>query len=558
MSGGEPAGETRSLGVGSDVRLPETASVFAGDGSPTGASVLINLIVAAALVGLGGLAWHAQRSFSFVVDEWDILAHHVHGHLLTPYNGHLSLVPIVIYQGLAHTVGIGSYRPYGTIGILVFLAIPAVFFLTHRRVVDPALAAVGTLAIAWSWAAQMNLLYGFLVNFDLPLLMLVISWWLIRRDRLRDDLWAVVAVTIALASSSVGVVVAVAVGVELVIGRARVRRLVRFAPPMILWVAWWVARHEPTAPASFGARATYAWHMVVGILAGFTLGWKPGAVLVAVAIAAIGWMAWRRWHTIDAHVLAIAIALGFFVALSAFSRAGEIDLNPPDASRYVWMGDVLIVAALVWCVRGRRVPIASTVAAAALVVVGGVALLGHTSDHRSYILDYTARTRPFLLGAEMAGPAADPTRILPLNLIPVTVSEYLDLVATVGSPVAGRTPADLGSAPARSEADGILASETRITSRFETGAPRCIPTKKIPASSHGDIAVDAGTTLVIVAPKGASIRLRRLAGSFGPQAALTLPPGTTVHFTGPDDHREWPWHVALHGAGATAALCAAS
>ncbi len=237
------------------------------------------------IVGLAvlvALALRFQRGFSFVVDEWDILAHYYDGHYLSPYNGHLSLVPVAIYQTLASTVGIDSYRMYGAVGIAVFLAIPVAFFVSHRRHVDERLVAVAALGIAWSWAAQHNLMYGFLMNFDIPLLMLVVSWPLIRRATLRADLWAVAALSIALASSSVGVVVAFAIGVELILARTPLRRLVRFAPPVLAWALWWILRHEATKPASLAERASYAWHVAVAILAGFTLGWTPGAVIVAL------------------------------------------------------------------------------------------------------------------------------------------------------------------------------------------------------------------------------------------------------------------------------------
>ena len=389
------------------------------------------------LAVLGGVAISLARGFSFIVDEWDILGLHVHGDFLTPYNGHLSIIPIAMYQGLAHTGGIGSYWPYFLVSLTVFLAIPVAFFFTHRREVAPGIVAVCALGIAWSWAAQGNILYGFLVNFNLPLLMLFLAWPLIRRDSFRGDLLTILTLAVALATSSNGVVVAFAIGVELLLLRVPFRRLLRFAPPVIAWCIWWIFRHDPTKPASFGDKAAYAWHMGVAILAGFSLGWKPGAFLSAAVIIALVWTAWRRWKTVDAHVVAIGATLVFFIVLSSYSRAGDIALNPPDAARYVWVGNLLIISGLLWCVRGRQVPLPALGAVAAVVVLGAVGLVGHMNDYRSYVLNYTARTRPVLLAVENAGPHADRSRILPLNLIPVTVGDYLDLVHAVGSPVTG-------------------------------------------------------------------------------------------------------------------------
>ncbi len=61
------------------------------------------LLVAAAVAG---------RDLWFFSDDWNIYADYHDGNLLTPFNGHLSLVPAGIYRVLFHTAGMGSYLPY--------------------------------------------------------------------------------------------------------------------------------------------------------------------------------------------------------------------------------------------------------------------------------------------------------------------------------------------------------------------------------------------------------------------------------------------------------------
>lgn len=517
-------------------------------------SRLADGLVAVGLVVLGALSWYLCRGFTFVADEWDILAHHVHGDLLSPYNGHLSLVPAGIYQALAHTVGVGSYWPYLAVGLVGYLAVPAVFHLTHRRRVDPLLSALGALAIAWSWAASMNLMYGFLINFDLPLVLMLVAWWLIRRDTTGADWGAAAVLAVALASSSVGVVATVAVVMPLVVARAPLRRLARFAVPVVAWVAWWLVWHEPTTPASLGERAGYAWNMTVGILAGFTLGWKPGALVsLAVIVAVLVWAA--RADRIDAHVIGIGVAFGVFVLLSAFSRAGELALNPPDASRYVWLGDLLIVAALTWCARGLRLSARVLGAVALVVVIGAVGLVGNMRDYREFPLGERARTRAFLVGAEIAGPAADPDRILPLNMIPVTVGEYLELVATVGSPVAGVAPGDWGSPEARHAADALLVAELGLTPRV--GRDVWCPAGTEPGA--------AGSGWVEVAPGGAvhlstgadpaRVVVRRLASPEDPVVLAEVAAHRQGLVHPPTDRSSLPWFVEVRGEGATLSRC---
>lgn len=493
------------------------------------------------LVALAVLAWWTQRGFWFVADEWDVLAHYVDGSLLTPYNGHLSVVPVAVYQALAHTVGISSYRPYGTIGIVVLLAIPVALALTHRRVVDARLVGVAALGVAWSWGAQTNLLYGFLINFDIPIVMLVVAWWLIRRDRLSADLWAAAALTIALASSSVGVVVAFAVGLELVLRRVPVRRLVTFAPPVIAWAVWWLARHEATKPATLGAKASYAWHMTVAILAGFTAGWRPGAALVAVALIVILVVAHRRWRTVDAHVVAALAAAVAFVALTAYSRAGDLALNPTDSPRYVFLGQFLLIAALLWCVRGRAVTSGVPVAAMAVVLLGAVGLVGHLDAHRDFVLDYQQRTRPVLAATEAAGAHADGARILPLNLIPVTVEQYLRLVDEVGSPVLDLPLDELGSRSARRQADALLLADESVTLQASPGTRRCVAVPG-PVPPPGTKLEPGGRYQIWTSPaKTVDVRLRRFADAGDGHAIGSMHPAERGVLALPADGSERPW-----------------
>lgn len=55
-----------------------------------------------ALAALCVVASRAQRGLWFIADQRDVLAHFVDGHHFQPYNGHLSVISVLVYQGLAH------------------------------------------------------------------------------------------------------------------------------------------------------------------------------------------------------------------------------------------------------------------------------------------------------------------------------------------------------------------------------------------------------------------------------------------------------------------------
>lgn len=515
--------------------------------------------LAAGLAALTVIAFRLQRGFSFVIDEWDMLAHYYNGGYLTPYNGHLSLVPIGIYQGLARTVGLGSYRPYAVVGLIIYLAIPVVLYTTHRRRIDPLLVALSALGIAWLWAAEWDVLYALQLVSNLPILMLLIAWWLIRFDDLRHDLWAVVAVGIALATSTTGVVVAFAVIAELVIARTSPRRWARFAPAIGAWLLWYAFYHDSIDPASFGSRVAYAWHLGVAILSGFTLGWKPGAAFVTIALVVVFVAAWRRWHAVDAHVVATLSSIAFFVALTAYSRAGAIALNPPDTHRYVFFGDLLLIAALLWCIRGRRPHWLVHIGVCIIVVVGAIGLVHNLRDYRTMAVDFGQRTRPYLVGAEAAGHRAEPSRILPLNLIPVTVGQYLGLVHQVGSPVAGIPFDRLGNEQARTAADQLLVHDLNVAARGVSRRPNCATgwdEVDGPVPRAG-IRLDPGDTLYVRATHGGQVHvhIRRLADDFSGSPRKPVRPRTAAVITLPLDHSQLPWWASVDDDSVPIAVC---
>lgn len=530
-----------------DVPLEASAETTPGSRAGERRDPASKVIVACGIVMIGGLAAYLQRGFSFVADEWDALAHYVDGGLLTPYNGHLSIVPMAIYQGLARVFGLSSYRPFGVVGLLTFLAIPVALFTTHRRRVDALLCALAALGIAWSSNASMNMLYGFLVNFNLPIVALLIAWWAIREATPRGDIIAVVAVVLALASSSIGIIVAGAIVVELVITRVPMRRLLTFVPPIGAWFIWWLVERTPATSATFAERASYAWHLLVAILAGFTAGWAPGAALVGILVVAIIRHAHRSWDAVDGHVIAIGIALVSFIVVTAYTRAGDIVLNPPDSSRYVFFGDLLIVAALLWCWRDRRADWRVLAPVALVVVSGAVPLVGHLRDWRTYVITDTARTRPYLLEAEAAGPRADRSRILPLNMIPVTVGDYLDLVDRLGSPVSGNGD-DLGSEASRIAADQLAITDSGLMTTHTT-SPRCPSRWQAIERRPSDASVnlEPGSSLRVSAVAPVEIRIRRLATNFPATPQFTIHPGDVRVLTPPVDPSPLRWQVLVSG-----------
>ena len=347
---------------------------------------------------LGYAAW-LGRDISFFSDDWPIIAFHHNGDYLTPYGGHLLLVPIGIFHALWVTVGLTSYTPYLIVGLIGYAAFSIVLYLYLRRRVAPMLAALAALSIVWFSAAQLNVLFPILLNFTVPMAATVVIWMLLDRNEVRYDIAAGACLAIALADGGVGLVTLAAVGTELLILRAPVRRWLPFVPPFVLWCAWYAGYHTPvTNPNSIGGTIRFSLHEIQATFAAFAGGSDAGGYVLLAATAAVFALAIVRWHTLNARAVAALAAAAAFAALTGYSaRHGSLPAIPADTPRYLWLNAFLIVAALVEVVRGRRLPPVVTVVAAALVAVGAITLVGNLRSYHHEVVQYKRSTRTFMV-----------------------------------------------------------------------------------------------------------------------------------------------------------------
>jgi hypothetical protein len=226
------------------VTVPESAPRAApSPGGPLSSAVT-------ALIGIGTILTLGVigRNLWFASDEWNIMTEYPSGNLLVPFNGHLSAVPVALYQVLFHTTGVVDHLPYRLLGLasLAFLSFMVVTYGRSR--VGAWTAALALAAVLWNSSGSTNLLFPFLLNFSLPIALLVVVWWCVDRERTGADIGAGVALAFALACSGLGVVALIAVVVELAVSRAGWRRWATIvAPGGLLWLAWWSTNRDAAA-----------------------------------------------------------------------------------------------------------------------------------------------------------------------------------------------------------------------------------------------------------------------------------------------------------------------
>jgi hypothetical protein len=501
--------------------------------------------------GLAGLvAWAAWcgRGIWFFIDEWVVITRYTAGEWLTPFNGHLSLVPIAAYRFFLSTGGYDA-APNRAFALLCYASAAVAVFVFARTRVDPLFAALAGLLVAWSSQAQLLIMFPLLFNFTLPAAALVFIWLLMERDRVRSDIGASLLLALALATSSVGLLAAFTVLVDLGLQRERrLRRWATFAPPIVLWSVWYVRydRGRTGAGGTVRSVVSFAWHEFLATFVALGAESKIVGVAVFVAVVAVVGASITRWHTFDRRAAVIALSLFGFLLLTAIGRnaAGEkFHVAPvaPATDRFVWINGLIIICLVVHCLRSRGIPAVAFVAIAALVVGNAVLLAGRLSDYRTSTLANNRNIRTLLAAVDALGPRANPHRLLPLGFIPVPTADYQRLVRHYGSPTAGTSVDDLGDEATRRIADSWLVSDLDV--RVLPGVGEACTAAPDPNARDG-IQVRAPSTVEIrTGDDAASVFVRRLARRFSGPALASVPPHSTAVLQLDRDGSTLPWFV---------------
>jgi hypothetical protein len=328
---------------------------------------------AAALASIAYVLW-LGRGQTLILDEWSYLLHAREWSptaLLEPHNGHLIVFPILVLKLMYGVFGISSHLPYQLLAVLLNVLIAALLYVFARRSVGPLAALLPAVLILFYGAGW----DAFVTGYQLPNLFSIAAGLLallfVRREDLKGDVLACLALIVSLASVSVGIAFAAGIAVALLLRgwEAAIRRawvLLIPAVPYLVWFIWARRFHQAeVTAANVGALGSGIFDQLAAIFTGITglaaapgstnltapLGARPswGPTLVVLALVGVALAVRRRRPS-----RSFWVALGaLFVYLATVALAlGEN--RPPDASRYVYMGTVLTLLVLIEAVRGMR------------------------------------------------------------------------------------------------------------------------------------------------------------------------------------------------------------
>jgi len=547
----------------------------------------IVLFSAAVLASFVYALW-LGRGQTLILDEWKFLldSRNWSVALLEPDNGHLILLPYVVSKLVYGTFGLSSHLPSQLVTVSLNAVIAALLYVFARRSIGPLFALLpGVLILFYgtSWDA-------ILIGYQLPNLLTMaaglFALLFIRREDLRGDALACVALFLSLASFSVGVAFVVGVAVALLLrGRAAaVSRAWVVLLPVFFYAAWFIwsihLRQPEGSIYNVGALLSGMFDQLAAVLAGITgLAAAPGARDLTtvverpdwgsalVILALVGAALWLRdKRPTPSLIVAFSVLVAYLVAIAlGLSVEGH---RVPNATRYVYMGTVLTLLVFIELFRGMKPTrgwavvlgiafMLSLLANGAIMGMGGRLVRLESATNRAQLgaLEI-ARNR---VSNDFVVESAENTTLSNPDML-FDAGAYFDVTHSLGSPA--YSEGQLGGAPdqAREAADMLLARALPISVHpgFEParGAPITVVEGEghrrgngcvlvVPRAGSSRVVVDVpsgGLSYSVASTERPELKLRRFAEGFAVVPELPLGPARVAV---PEDRSNRPWQAEV-------------
>jgi hypothetical protein len=531
--------------------------------------------LAALMLVDAALLLYMGRGLTFFYDDWNFVTEDYGGgihSLLLAHVGNISIFPIAIYKVLFHLVGLNHYAVFRIVVIALHLTCGALVYTLAARRLPRAPSLLAAALILFLGAAWEDLLWAFQVGYLLSVAGGLAAWALLERKGRWMEVAAMLCLVVSAGSSSLGIAVMIGVAVEFVWAR-RWRSVWIVVIPAFLYALWYLGYGESqiTANSLFNAPG-FAEDLAAaafGGLIGRALEWGRPLALVGLLLVL------RSLARPLAATPRLAGLLATGVGLWAVTAVARSTISQPEASRYVYLGAVVIVLAGVELLRG--IEITPRVTALATLLVGFCAITGLTVMHAGAMgLRTTSKTVTADLGAlEIAAAYVPPSyQPDPQGAPQILAGPYLHTVRAIGSTPAD-TPAEIISAePAvRTEVDedlikleggGALAPASPVTS-VSSNYPlvanvggsqpvhsgRCWKTTAIGPGTYTEFVLPAAGLLVRATSQPVQVVVRRFSPPLGGVVLGAVEPRRSEVVKFPVDASGRPWFVRLASGGAS-------
>jgi len=538
-----------------------------GVGSAQVGIALVTAMVAAAALNL----WLTRdTAFSFDELDWFSTTPALDPRsALEPYIGHLIVVPRLVYAAILNGLGVG-YLPFRLLTTAAVLLTGGLFFTFARRRIGSLAALAPTLVLLFYGSASVHLLSsnGFTVllaiSAGLGALLL-----LERADR-AGDIGACLLLCVALATYSTGVIFVAGAAALILLGPHRWARGWVFVVPALLygaWLAWSTAVGGNTTEGNVALSNLLlapSWAFTslaaVGVaLVGLDYNFDPeagagavvntdwGPVVAIPALAALGWVLWRRGAT---RWLLAMMAVPATLWLIQAAAASPAEGREPENHRYLFVATIAVLLVAVEAARGARIGRGATLALYAVAAISLMTNIALMRDQSAAFRIQAEQRRAALTAVDVTdriGPVVTSRVLGPVMLrtgqTNITTG-YAQAVRRFGSPGFSLPELREQGGSVREFADLAIANNIGVELRQAPAPARgCRRIRGTPGAG-ATFELPPGGAVLRTNQAPAAVGLRRFATAFS-VAVGELSPGVPSALSIRPDLAPDPWHALV-------------
>jgi hypothetical protein len=373
-------------------------------------------------------------------------------YFFAPHNGHLGALGKLIYRGLFLTVG-ADYAVFRAVEIACVFACVILFFILARRRVGPLAALIPSVLLLFYGYAEQSLLWAFSLHTILALAFGLGALLTLERGDRRGDVATCLLLVLSIATVELGLAFTVGAAVAVLLGKDRWRRSWIFLVPLALFAIWWLwARKfgQTTIELTNVHLIPVDFTNALAAIAGSVFGVNPTGEGVSSNVTTI-----TTWGTLIAAAAVVALVfrvrrggvpVGLWVALAtlfAYWMMITLGGRPPDSTRYLFPGTVLVFLIAANALQGTRITAAALAVASCIVLLAIPPNLAKFYDaRRSSVVD-AENTRTEYAMLELARgrfnpeymPAIDPhvAGVGGAVFVPLSAREYFRSAGEFGS-----------------------------------------------------------------------------------------------------------------------------
>lgn len=530
------------------------------------------IVLGVAMVALSVLVLRITRGTIYYYDEWNfVLGRRGFNSdtLLNAHNGHLSLVPVVIYKTLVKVFGLGdAYLPLRLTVLALHLGAVALLFEYARRRVGTSIALAAALSLLWLGSGWEDFLWPFQIGYLAAIVSGLAALLALDRNDRRGDRAATILLCGSLASSGVGVAFTLVLVVRALWKDERRRMFTVLALPVGLYLIWLLAFGDSQITKDSAIEGLqFAADMAAGAFGGlFGLSIEWGRTIAFAGFVALVYFIGRT-DRLAASISVAAMGIGFWL-LTGASRSL---VSQAESSRYIYVGVVGILLVALDMARGKRLPVRSAALLYGVLAFAVVANLGDLRSGGRYLRSTDSRVKAELFAVELARANVDPQLAVDQQLAPqINLAQYFDAIDDHGSPAGSVEDLQAAAGSDRQAADAALVRALGLRLAPEagrgSGPTPAIVSSTVDASTRGScvafaragtaaIQADPGSVLRIDGRPLVSVNLRRFGDTFPRKPTLTADKSRTHLLRLPADGLGLPWIVAVSSRGAFA-VCA--